>query len=88
MSINKSSRKTTTSSWIVLLLVLTGGFVAGATARHSSVAQADVRRTPERTTLRTASARSETVLREISSTLTRIDRRLERMERLVSKKPD
>ena len=81
--------------WILPSLVLGIGFVAGSAFQQVNVVEADVRRSssrpaprrsPERATFQSGSARSDTILREIATTLKRIDGRIERIERSISAK--
>jgi hypothetical protein len=72
-----------------VLLVLSGvaaGYVIGQSQGDSDFARAEVRETAQRSTFLAGSERSETVLREISSTLKTMDRRLERIEKFVGEK--
>ena len=78
--------KPTIHSFVVLLVVLAGGFLTGNSWRQPSVAHAEVRRKPPRETFQSGGARSEVVLREIAATLKRIDSRMERIERVVTEK--
>ena len=72
--------------WLLPCAVLAVGYVLGSAARQPNVVQADIRRTPNRPAFQSGSERSETVLREIASTLKRIEGRIERFERSVSTK--
>ena len=72
--------------WLLPCVVLAIGFVAGTAARQPATVQADVRKTPSRLAFQSGSERSEAVLREIASTLKRIEGRIERIERSVTAK--
>ena len=72
-----------------VLLVLCGvaaGYVAGQSPRGFDAARAEVRETTQRATFLAGSERSEAVLREIASTLKRMDGRLERIEKIAGEK--
>ena len=72
--------------WLLPCVVLTVGLVFGSAARQPGVVQAEVRRTPSRPAFQSGSERSEIILREIASTLKRIEGRIERIERSVTAK--
>jgi hypothetical protein len=82
----RSLSKPAIRSFVVLLVVLAGGFLTGNSWRQPSVAHAEVRRKPPREAFQSGGARSEVVLREIAATLKRIESRMERIERVVTKK--
>lgn len=62
-----------------ILAVFAVGIVLGRIGVEST-AHADVRRTPERESFKSGSARSESLLREIAGTLKKIDGRVARIE--------
>jgi hypothetical protein len=75
-------------TWRVLL-VLCGvavGYAIGQSQNGTDLARAEVRETAQRSTFLAGSERSEAVLRDISSTLKTMDRRLERIEKIVGEK--
>ena len=72
---------------VVLGSAVAAGFIAGAASTPSPTAQADVRRTQPREAFQAGSERNESVLREIAAALNRIDSRVERIEKLLSKSP-
>ncbi len=72
--------------WLLPCTVLAVGLALGSAARQPDVVQADVRGTPSRPAFQSGSERSEIILREIASTLKRIEGRIERIERSVSTK--
>ncbi|MEZ6052684.1 MAG: hypothetical protein R3C02_15065 [Planctomycetaceae bacterium] len=74
---SRSSKLTT------VLLLLACGFLIGRSTFDSSIVQADVRETPRREAFQSGDERSVAILNEISSTLKRIDGRLERLERAI-----
>ena len=80
------SRTAGMRSWLLTCVVLAVGFVFGSAARQPDVVQADVRRTASRPAFKSGSERSEAILREIASTLKRIEGRIDRIERSVSTK--
>jgi hypothetical protein len=63
------------------------GFVAGSADRPGPQAIAEVRRKEPREAFQSGSERSETVLREISDTLTRLDGRVARIEQALIQNP-
>lgn len=69
---------------IVALMVLTAGYIIGNANSQPQATFADVRKTPPRAAFESGSERSETVLRDISATLKRIERRVERIEKSVT----
>lgn len=71
-----------------LILVLTLGYVAGTVSHQPSAASAGVRNSKNRAAFESGGEQSARILIEISSTLKRIDRRLERIEKTVSSKPN
>lgn len=83
---NFISRTAVMRRWLLPCVVLTVGFVFGSAARQPNVVQADDRRTPSRPAFQSGSERSITVLREIASTLKRMEGRIERIERSVTAK--
>ena len=60
------------------------GFVIGRESKEPRVAGAQTRRSPARAAFLSGSERSEKVLREIASTLKRIEGRVDRIERSVT----
>ena len=82
-----ASRSDNSRSWNVgaLAIALTAGFLAGTAAGPPPAARADVRRTQPREAFQAGSERNESVLREIAATLNRIDSRVERIEKSLSK---
>ncbi len=83
---NFASRTAGMRRWLLPCVVLAVGLVFGSVARQPDVVQADVRRTPSRPAFQSGSERSEIILREIASTLKRIEGRIERIERSVTAK--
>lgn len=77
-----------TRCWRVLWLVIAvaAGFLAGSADRPGPQAVAEVRRTPPREAFQSGGERSEVVLREIAATLTRIESRVERIEKSLTKR--
>lgn len=78
--------KTSSPAWprvLTLALVMAGGFLMGRVASEPAIVQADVRQTPRREAFQSGDELSVGILKEISSTLKRIDGRLERMERAI-----
>ena len=81
------SRSIATSCWRVvgLMIAIAAGFLAGSADRPGPRAVAEVRRTPPREAFQGGDERSEVVLREIAATLTRIESRVERIEKSLAK---
>jgi hypothetical protein len=76
-----------TRCWRVLWLsiAIAAGFLAGSADRPGPQTMAEVRRTPPREAFQGGDERSEVVLREIAATLTRIESRVERIEKSLAK---
>ena len=72
-----------------LMLVLVLGYVAGTVSHQPSAVSAGVRNrnSKSRAAFESGGEQSARILIEISSTLKRIDRRLERIEKTVTSKP-
>ncbi len=70
-----------------LILVAMLGYVAGTVSHQPSAVSAGVRNSKNRAAFEGGGERSARILIEISSTLKRIDRRLERIEKTVTSKP-
>lgn len=80
-------RWTTTQFWLVMGAV-TVGYVLGQSHSSERAAHAEVRETPPRAAFLAGSERSETILREIETTLKTMDGRLERIEKLAADKKE
>ena len=76
-----------TRCWRVLwlLIAIVAGFLAGSADRPGPQAVAEIRRTPPREAFQGGDERSEVVLREIAATLARIESRVERIEKALTK---
>lgn len=77
----------TTRNTITLTLAIGLGFALGRTVEFTRPAAADTRESPKREAFKSGGARSEVVLREISATLGRIEKRVESIEKAVTPKP-
>jgi len=71
-------------SWLPVFVALIVGFLIANAGHQPSTAMAEIRKTQKRTAFQSGAARSETLLREISTTLKRIDVRLQRIERAAA----
>lgn len=70
--------------FLAVAVLLGAGYLVGATSRET-IAQADVRPgAAAQEPFRSGAQRSEIVLREISATLSKMDARMERMEKLAA----
>ncbi len=89
MSCDHLSRMSHFRRGVGLMLVLVLGYVAGTVSHQPSAASAGVRdsKSKSRAAFESGGERSARILTEISSTLKRIDRRLERIEKIVTSKP-
>jgi len=67
------------------LIVLAIGYMLGTASTVATSTHADIRKTPSRQAFKSGSERSEAVLREIASTVKRMDTRLARIEKSVGR---
>ncbi len=87
MSRDHLSRMSHFRCGVGLMLVLLLGYVAGTFSHQPSAVSAGVRNSKNRAAFEGGGERSARILIEISSTLKRIDRRLERIEKTVTSQP-
>ena len=69
----------------VALVLIGGGYILGQTTGEPNRAQAEIRETARRQAFQSGDERSASTLKEIATTLKRMDQRIERIESVVTK---
>ena len=79
------SSSMTTRNVLRSLLLIGLGYVVGVSSQPSLVLQADIRKTPPRPAFQSGSERSEPIMRDLSSTLKRIEASVARIDKTIAK---